>query len=121
MNWLFAFWVLFIDASQLLTWLCLGAVESNIWLFNYSVLLIILSCFYIPAANDALRYRANAWLLIAGRLVPASTFFLGVLMGFMPNGFLLLGLGDGAIGLAELWLLRRLLREAEPVSDTRQR
>ena len=109
-NWAFAFWVLFLDASKLLTLLHLGSVESTIWLYNYVILLIILSCFYIPAAKDPHRYRANAWLLIVGRLLPASTFFLGVFVGFMPKGFLILGLADGTIGLIELFLLVRLIR-----------
>lgn len=110
-NWGFAFWVLFLDASRLLAFLHLGPVESTIWLYNYATLLIILSCFYIPAAKDPHRYRANAWLLIVGRLFPASTFFLGVFLGFMPKGFLILGLADGTIGLIELFLLVRLIRE----------
>ena len=46
-NWAFAFWVLFLDPGKLLATLDLAAVESTVWLFNYSVLLVILSCFYI--------------------------------------------------------------------------
>jgi hypothetical protein len=109
-NWAFAAWALFVDPNQLLDCLKLGPVGSTVWLYNYSVLLAILSCFYIPAAKDPFRYRANAWLLIVGRLVPASTFFLGVLFRFMPAGFLTLGIGDGTIGLVELFLLVRTLR-----------
>jgi hypothetical protein len=111
-NWTFAAWVLFVNPIQVLSGLELGSVNNTIWLFNYSVLLAILSCFYIPAASDPLRYRVNAWLLIAGRLIPATTFFVGVYLGFMPRGFLKLGLGDGSIGLIELFLLRRLLAAA---------
>ena len=87
------------------------AVESTIWLYNYCWLLIILSCFYIPAARDPFTYRANAWLLIVGRLLPSSTFFVGVWLGFMPKGFLTLGLADGIIGLIELYLLIMIFRD----------
>jgi len=109
-NWGFGFWVLFIDPQRLLAALDLGEVNSTVWLYNYSVLLIILSCFYIPAARDPFRYRANAWLLIVGRLLPASTFFVGVFLHFMPKGFLRLGIADGTIGIVELILLIQTFR-----------
>ncbi len=113
-NWAFAFIVLFVNPHPLLQMLGLGSVESTVWLFNYSVLLAILSCFYIPAAIDPFRYRANAWLLIIGRLVPASTFFLGVFLGFMPEGFIRLGIGDGLVGLVELFLLIQVYKKESP-------
>jgi hypothetical protein len=108
-NWTFATWA-FINPIQLLEKLELGSVSSAIWLFNYSVLLAILSCFYVPAAKDPVRYRTNAWLLIVARLIPASTFFAGVYTGFMPRGFLKLGAGDATIGIAALVLLRKLMQ-----------
>lgn len=111
-NWTFAAWVLFVDPAQLLAFLGLGEVADTVWLYNYSVLLIILSMFYIPAARDPFHYRANAWLLIVGRLVPASTFFVGVFLGFMAKGFLILGIGDGTLGLVQLFLLVRTFRSA---------
>ncbi len=109
-NFSFAAFVLFMDPMKLLECLDLGVVSSTVWLYNYSILLIMLSCFYIPAAHDPMRYRANAWLLIAGRLVPASTFFIGTCLGFMPKGFVTLGIGDGTIGLIELFLLVKIVR-----------
>lgn len=109
-NFAFAAFVLFMDPAKLLSSLNLGTVPSTVWIYNYSILLIILSCFYIPAAHDPLRYRANAWLLIVGRLVPASSFFIGTCLGFMPKGFVTLGIGDGAVGLIELFLLVKLIR-----------
>ena len=109
-NWAFAFWVLFGDANTLMEMLDLGEPQSTLWLYNYSVLLVILSLFYIPAARDCVRYRVNAWLLIVGRLIPAFIYFVGVAMGFMPDGFLLLGLADATIGFIELWLLLRIVR-----------
>jgi hypothetical protein len=109
LNWAFATWA-FINPMQLLERFELGPVNSTIWLFNYSVLLAILSCFYIPAAKDPVRYRTNAWLLIVARLIPASTFFIGAAVGFMPRGFVKLGIGDATIGIAALILLRMLVR-----------
>jgi hypothetical protein len=117
-NWAFAAWVLFRDPERLLALLGLGTVDSTVWLFNYSVLLAILSCFYAPAAWDPLRYRVNAWLLVVARLVPASTFFAGVTLGYMPHGFLRLGIADGTIGIVELILLVRILAtERSPTRD----
>jgi len=112
-NWSFADWAIFFNTASLLAFFGLGAVESTVWIYNYSILLAILSCFYIPAAHNPFRYRANAWLLIVGRLLPASTFFIGVALGFMPSGFVRLGIGDASFGIIELILLVRLLRDAE--------
>ena len=109
LNWTFAAWA-FIDPHQLLATFDLGDVNSTIWMFNYSVLLAILSCFYIPAAKDPVRYRTNAWLLIVARLIPASTFFIGASIGFMPRGFVKLGVGDATIGIVALLLLRKLVQ-----------
>ena len=112
-NWGFSVMVMFVDHHTVLGWLGLDTQAPAIWLYNYSVLLIMLSCFYIPAAIDPLRYRANAWLLIFGRLVPATTFLVGVMMGYMPRNFLTLWMGDGTFGLIELVLLVRILRQAD--------
>jgi len=96
----------------LLSTLSLGAVESTVWLTNYSVLLISLSCFYIPAAHNPQRYLVNAWLLVAARLVPASIFFVGTFLQHMPEGFITLGIGDFSIGCIEGILLVLALRSA---------
>jgi len=114
-NWSFAVWAVFFNTASLLNLFGLGAVASTVWIYNYSILLTILSCFYIPAAHNPYRYRANAWLLVIGRLVPASTFFIGVALGYMPSGFARLGIGDATFGIIELILLVRLLRDAENV------
>ena len=111
-NWAFSVAV-FINANKVLSFLHLCPVESTIWLFNYSVLLALLSCFYIPAAHNPFRYRVNCWLLIACRLIPATTFFVGVALSYMPHGFLRLGIGDGTVGIIELILLILLLRRGE--------
>lgn len=111
LNWAFAV-MTFVDPTRLIAALGLGELESTVWLFNYSVLLALLSCFYIPAAADPFRYQVNAWLLIAARLIPAATFFIGVSTGFLVNGFVKLGAADSLIGIVELLLLVRLVRYA---------
>ena len=103
------------NADTLLAALNLGAVESTVWLTNYSVLLTLLSCFYIPAANHPQRYIVNAWLLVAARLIPAMTFFVGVLLTYMPKGFVTLGIGDFIIGCIEGVLLILALRASSDV------
>ena len=107
----------FLIPNQLILFLRLGSVESTVWLFNYSVLLILLSCFYIPAAQDPFRYFVNSWLLVFARLIPATTFFIGVLINYMSRGFLTLGIGDFTIGSLEGILLILALgaeKSAEP-------
>jgi hypothetical protein len=116
-NWTFAVWAIFFNTASMLAMFGLGDVPSTIWVYNYSVLLAILSCFYIPAAFDPMRYRANAWLLIVGRLVPASTFFIGVALNYFPAGFAKLGIGDATFGLIELVLLLRLIGDSRNVAS----
>jgi len=113
-NFTFAFFAI-VMPTKLLTALNLGSVESTIWLLNYSVLLTLLSCFYIPAAHNPYRYIVNSWLLVAARLIPATTFFIGVLTAYMPKGFLTLGIGDFTIGCIEAILLMLTLRSESSV------
>jgi hypothetical protein len=116
-NWSFGLWVVFFEPHALLAMLRLGDQTDILWLYNYAILLMILSLFYIPAASDPFRYRANAWLLIVGRLVPATTFIVGVLLGYMPHGFLGLFLADGSFGVIELVLLLGIIREGPRPGD----
>ena len=116
-NWAFGVWVLFFDPHKLLDMLNLGDQQSVLWLYNYSILLMILSLMYLPAARDPFRYRANAWLLIVGRLVPSSSFVLGVALGYMPQGFLGLFLADGTFGVVELILLLQVFRRGPAPGD----
>ena len=102
--------------NVLLNVLHLGSVTSPVWLTNYSVLLILLSCFYIPAAHNPQRYIVNAWLLVATRLIPAMTFFIGAFLGYMSMGFITLGIGDFLIGCVEGILLILMFRLA-PSTD----
>jgi hypothetical protein len=117
LNWTFVLFAL-IDPGKLILSLDLGDGASTVWLFNYSVLLALLSCFYIPAAIDPRRYRVNAWLLIAARLIPASTFFVGAATGFLVPGFVKLGSVDSIIGGVELIFLVLLERQSLPLRIT---
>lgn len=108
----------FTAPEQLVSTLNLGSLESAVWLFNYAVLLTLLSCFYIPAAHDPWRYIINAWLLVAARIIPAIAFFAGVATGFMPRGFASLGIGDFSVGAIEAVLLGLTLRS--PVANNAQ-
>jgi hypothetical protein len=42
-----------------------------------------------------------------------------VLMGFMPRGFLGLGIGDATFGIIELILLIKIFRDEEPIPACR--
>lgn len=107
----------FVVPERLLTFFQLGSLDSTVWLFNYSVLLVLLSCFYIPAANDPFHYLLNSWLLVAARLIPATTFFIGVSTAFMPKGFLTLGIGDLSIGIIEGILLTLALGDKSTIQE----
>ena len=54
-----------------------------------------------------------------GRLLPVSTFLIGVALGFMPRGFLQLAAVDGTVGILELLLLVRIFREGPGPADYR--
>ena len=114
LNWSFAA-LAFSSPGMLVEKLALGPRIDPVWLFNYSVLLAILSVFYIPAAKDPFRYRTNAWMMIVARLVPATTFFVGVAKGFMVPGFFKLGVADATIGTLILVLLVKLRRSGGEV------
>ena len=116
-NFSFGLWVVFFDGNALLAMLRLGPQASLLWLYNYSILLMILSLFYLPAARDPFRYRVNAWLLVLGRLLPATTFLVGVGLGYMPAGFLGLFLADGTFGVIELILLLRVYKNGPKPGD----
>ena len=77
------------------------AAVPLVWVRFSSLLLILLSAFYVPAAVDCRRARVSAWLSTAGRLA-GVLFFLSQerdywLLGaysfafFLPQALLLLG------------------------------
>lgn len=86
----------------------------NIWPRFAGWLLILLSLFYIPGANDPHRYRANAVLQVCARFAGVA-FFVGAvaLVGFSTRYLLFAGL-DLLFGLPSgvlLWLAIRRQRD----------
>jgi hypothetical protein len=60
---------------QMLTAAGLPAPEPVMWVRFASLLLILLSLFYVPAAIDLHRARASAWLGVVSRLAGVVFFF----------------------------------------------
>ena len=104
--------VALLNPGWLVATLALGPLQDRAWITNYAVLLVLIGTFYIPAATDPDRYRANAWLLVVCRLVPAAMFFAGTAGGWMPAGFAAMGMADATLGIAALLLLARISRAA---------
>jgi hypothetical protein len=76
------------------------------------MLLFIISVFYIPAAWDVDRYRANAWFhCIPSRLCGASFFTLAVLVFDYPLGYLSIAIVDAVFMVLVLILLFRITAE----------
>lgn len=86
---------------------------QTVWLRDAALLLLFLSITYLPSASDPLRYKVNAVVGAAGRLIFALFWIWPVLFASAPRGFLVLGALDGAIGLVQGILLYLLLREEE--------
>jgi len=73
------------------------------------MLLFIISVFYIPAAWDLDRYRANAWFhCIPSRLCGATYFSVMVLVFGAPLGYISIALVDAVFLILVLLLLRRI-------------
>jgi hypothetical protein len=53
----------------------LPTATPDLWPRFAGLLLVLLSVFYMPAATDPDRYRANAWFAVASRLA-GVVFFL---------------------------------------------
>jgi hypothetical protein len=73
------------------------------------MLLFIISVFYIPAAWDLDRYRANAWFhCFPSRFCGTTYFSVGVIAFDFPVGYLSIAVVDGVFFLLVLALLIRL-------------
>lgn len=78
-------------------------LRETVWARFAGWLLLIISCFYVPATIDFRRFKANAWLsVIPSRAGGALFFFLAVFVFDQPAGFLIGVLIDGVIGLLSL-------------------
>jgi hypothetical protein len=75
------------------------ALESPLWPSFASLLLLLLSAFYVPGALDPERYRASAYLAVLSRF--AGVFFFLV----RPTDYPLFGYFDLAFGVPSAVLL----------------
>jgi hypothetical protein len=84
-------------------------LEELIWARASAGLLMIISVFYVPAAVDFARYRANACIAVfPSRTFGATFFFLAVVLFGQPPGFLSISFVDAFIGSTTLYCLIRI-------------
>jgi hypothetical protein len=84
-------------------------LEELIWARAAAGLLMIISVFYVPAAVDFMRYRANAYIAVfPSRTFGASFFFFAVVLFGQPPGFLSISFVDALIGSTTLYCLIRI-------------
>ena len=84
-------------------------LEQLIWARMSAGLLMIISTFYVPAAIDLGRYRANAYIAVfPSRTFGATFFFLAVVLFGQPPGFLSISFVDALIGSTTLYCLIRI-------------
>jgi hypothetical protein len=84
-------------------------LDQLIWSRASAGLLMIISVFYVPAAIDFARYRANAYIAVfPSRTFGATFFFLAVVLFGQPPGFLSISFVDALIGSTTLYCLIRI-------------
>jgi len=84
-------------------------LDQLIWARESAGLLMIISVFYVPAAIDFGRYRANAYIAIfPSRTFGATFFFFAVVLFGQPPGFLSISFVDALIGSTTLFCLIRI-------------
>jgi hypothetical protein len=84
-------------------------LDQLIWARASAGLLMIISVFYVPAAIDLGRYRANAYIAVfPSRTFGATFFFLAVVVFGQPSGFLSIAFVDALIGSTTLFCLIRI-------------
>ena len=84
-------------------------LEELIWARAAAGLLLIISVFYVPAAIDFARYRANAYIAVfPSRTFGATFFFFAVVLFDQPPGFLSISFVDALIGSLSLYCLIRI-------------
>jgi hypothetical protein len=100
--------------AQMLEMMGLPGASAPVWLAFSALLLILLSAFYVPAAVDPYRYRANAWLAVGGRLAGTVFFFL------QGRQYWLLGAFDLVFFVPLAALLVVLVSSSPPALPSRQ-
>jgi hypothetical protein len=94
-------------------------LESLIWARASAGLLMIISVFYVPAAIDFGRYRANAYIAVfPPRTFGATFFFFAVVLFGQPPGFLSISFVDALIGSTTLYCLIRIKTLEKQHSET---
>jgi hypothetical protein len=84
-------------------------LKELIWARESAGLLMIISFFYVPAAVDFGRYRANAYIAVfPSRTFGATFFFFAVVLFGQPLGFLSISFVDALIGSTTLYCLIRI-------------
>jgi len=84
-------------------------LDQLIWARESAGLLMIISAFYIPAAVNFGRYRANAYIAVfVSRAFGATFFFLAVVLFDQPPGFLSISFVDALIGSTTGYCLIRI-------------
>jgi hypothetical protein len=84
-------------------------LDQLIWARESAGLLMIISVFYVPAAVDFGRYRANAYIAVfPSRTFGATFFFFAVVLFGQPPGFLSISFVDALIGSTTLFCLIRI-------------
>ena len=95
--------------AQMMAFTRLPIADPLLWPRFAALLLILLSCFYMPAGVDPNRYRVVAWLAVASRLVGVVFFVL-----FQAREYHMLGYFDLVFFVPEVILLSQLARTAAP-------
>jgi hypothetical protein len=84
-------------------------LDQLIWARESAGLLMIISVYYIPAAVDFGRYRANAYIAVfVSRAFGSTFFFFAVVLFGQPPGFLSISFVDAFIGSTTLFCLIRI-------------
>jgi hypothetical protein len=84
-------------------------LDQLVWARESAGLLMIISAFYMPAAIDFGRYRANAYIAVfPSRTFGATFFFFAVVVFGQPPGFLSISFVDALIGSTTLYCLIRI-------------
>jgi hypothetical protein len=88
----------------------LPTATPDLWPRFAALLLVLLSVFYMPAAVDPDRYRANAWFAVGSRLVGVVFFVLH------EPAYRMLGLFDLVFFVPEAVLLYFMVRAQAPAA-----
>ena len=91
--------------DKMLALLGLRPTADPVWTAFAALLLVLLSAFYVPGANDPFRYRFNAWLAVGSRAAGVLFFFT-----LAAEYYLAFGLFDGFFLVIQLPLLILAMR-----------